>query len=233
MGVLDALKGAVYSSASLKIYRIIRDSEPLLKPYPTFDSFLEVMHSLGKEAGQFQDQILLRLIQFVQEKKHTSIVQAWLVYLFIPKLKMLKRKYFLVDDGDLLWETLLVINVFNRQTNQRFVAQRLIKKIEYALIRIHKKAEAHKKIQFIRTLDMEPADEFSEADTIKTEPEVPETQILIKKMNELGVPENVQAILLRQLKGQSLEEIAQELGEKYNTIQKRLNREKQRLNKLF
>ena len=232
MDVLDALKGEVYSSASLKIYRILRDSEPLLKPYPTFDSFLEAMQSSGKEAGQFQDQILLRFIQFVQEKKHQAIVQAWLVYLFIPKLKTLKRKYFLVDDGDLIWETLHVINKFNLQNNPRFVAQRFSKLIEFALIRIHQKAAAQKKIHFISTSDMEPADELSKADTIKIEPEITETGALIKKMNELGVPENVQVIILKQLNGQSLEEIARALGKKYNTIQKRLIREKQRLEKL-
>jgi len=74
MGVLDSLKEEVYSTESLKTYELIRSSEPLLKPYPTFSSFLEIMKKQGEKSGRFQDEVLLRLIQLVQEDKHAEVV---------------------------------------------------------------------------------------------------------------------------------------------------------------
>ncbi len=134
MGVLDALKAEVYSRESLRTYEIIRAAEPLLKPYPTFDSFLEAMHSSGKEAGQFHDRILLRFIQLIQTKSHPKVVQAWMVFLLTPKLKTLQKQYPSINDSDLFWETLRAINRFSVWEDRRFIASGLTKNIENALL---------------------------------------------------------------------------------------------------
>jgi len=54
---------------------------------------------------------------------------------------------------------------------------------------------------------------------------------LIALMKTLGISNDVQFILLKQSKGVSLQQIARMLGKKYDTVQKQLYREKQRLAK--
>jgi len=149
MGVLDALKAEVYSNKSLKTYEKIRATEPLLKPYPTFSSFLEVMKKPGEESGRFQDKILLKLIEYIQDgKEGYPNVQIWIVYRFRPKLKLFQSKYPQINDNDLFWETREAINRFRLEENRRFVAYGLMKNVENALKKISTRSIREAQIEF-------------------------------------------------------------------------------------
>ena len=229
MGVLDALKAEVYSNESLKTYEIIRTTEPLLKPYPTLKSFLEMMWAPGSDAAKNKDQYLILLIRLVQERSHAEIIQSWLLYLFRPKLKILRAKYPQVDESDSIWVLLRVVNEFKLWKGRQFVAQRISKNMENAFLRISRKVAEKQEVMFIDTRRIKSGEEpFILPDQI-LEMEVPETKKLIQMMNNLSVSKNVQFILLKQLEGKTLYEIAEILNKKYDSVQKALSREKQRL----
>ena len=233
MGVLDALKAEVYSSESLKTYEIIRTTETLLNPYPTLSSFLEVMKKPGEESGRFQDKILLKLIEYIQKRqKGFSDVQVWIIYRFRPKLKLFQSKYPAINDNDLFWEMLEAIGRFRIDDNRRFIAERLMKNVENALKRICIKTPFKEGQLIIPIEEIKPFEEpFTSPIGFEDSAETDEKR-LVTLMNNLGVSNKVQFILLKQLEGISLHRIARMLREKYDTVQKQLLREKQRLEKI-
>ncbi len=231
MGVLDALKAEVYSIKSLKTYESIRATEPLLKPYPTLESFLIALDRRGRKAGRFQDKILLKLIQLVQENEQAEMVQAWLVYRFTPKLKKLQAKYPSVDDSDLFWSTLQAINSFKQWEGRQFVASALVKNIENNLKSSCKIAAVKEEIKSISLEKVKSIDEPHVMPNTEFEQEKSETEVLIDLMDRFCVSDELRFILIRQYEGCSLKEIAGMLGMNYDTIRQRFSREKRRLRK--
>jgi len=232
MGVLDSLREEVYSTKSLKTYELIRSSVPLLKAYPSLDSFLDMMWASGPDAAKIKDQYFIVLIRMVQEKRHTEIIQLWLLYLFGPKLKTLLKRFNQVEDGEFIWEALRVINEFRLWSGRRYIAQRLSKNIENAIIRICKKLPETDEILFIDTRQIKSSAEPVTSPDQLFEADVPEITRLVNVMNQFGISDEVQFILLRILEGKTLTEISEICGKKYDTIQKALFREKQRLREI-
>ena len=233
MGVLDSLREEVYSTESLKTYELIRSTEPLLKPYPTFSSFLELMKKQGEESGRFQDEVLLRLIQLVQEDKHAETVQAWLVYRFTPKLKILQAKYSRVDNSDLFWSTLQAINSFRLWEGRQFVASALVKNIENNLKSTCKIAGTREKIE---SVDLEKIKSIAEPHILpdtEFDQDKSEAEVLHNLMDRFGISYELRFIFIKQYEGCSLKEIAEMLGMNYSTIRQRFSREKRRLLKKF
>lgn len=87
-------------------------------------------------------------------------MQAWIVYLFIRKLKILQRKYPFVDDSDLFWSTLQAIHNFKFREDRRYVASRFVKNIEYYLSkRGFTDSFAARKAEKIKLINMSAIDE--------------------------------------------------------------------------
>ena len=231
MGVLDSLREDVYSTESLKTYELIRSTEPLLKPYPTFSSFLIKMQTPGRQSGEFHDQILKHFIQLIQANRYHKVLQAWIIFLLIPKLKTLQRKYTAIDDSDLCWETLRAINRFSVWEDRRFIASGLTKNIENALLKMCQKEQGKMSMPLASMENMAAREEPSEMQSTMSQTISPIVGRLTNLMNELGVSKEVQFVFLRLQEGYSLHQIAKMLGKKYDAMQKQLLREKQRLAK--
>ena len=141
-------------------------------------------------------------------------MQIWIIYRFRHKLKLFQSQYPQTNDNDLFWESIEAVNQFRLENNQSFVAERLTKNIENALIRIYAKPSLTHYPCII------PIEDISSSEEPSSPPQQPEDfdfsaeERLISLMNNLGISENVQFILMKQLEGISLQQIARMMGEK-------------------